>query len=259
MIVTLTSPTLPDSTLTETFGTTTITEERFYGSPSTKSGDFQDTIVVAASEVHSFTANTEVRFPNNTSAFVDSINSATDTLWAIIGAGTNVGQLTFINLVDDMASPRDTVLSYWSFSGGGTVDDPFEPNDTFPLPDTDAVNITDKLPFEQILSMDPARTAPSDTNFFWLSVTGVDDLILDIRAETQQDGDIDFFVCNGIGNPPTSYDDGACARSKALNGSGRVEEELGEILAPGRHVFGFYCVDGCTTVPVTYRVTILEQ
>lgn len=255
--VTLVDPDLPRGTVSDTYETTTITEERFYGIPDLLAGDFGDTVTVAASEVHSFTATTEVRFSNNTSGFVISVNPT--TLRFVVGAGANAGALTFINLEDDQASPRDTVQSYWSFSGGPTVDDDFEPNDVFPLPDTDKVNLTGKVPFEVILSMDPNRTAPSDTNFFWISVPAPMDLVVDITAETQQDADIDFFVCDGIGDPPTSYDDAACARDKSLNGSGRVEEQLDEVLSPRRHVFGFYCVGGCDVVPVTYKVWIRES
>ncbi len=240
--------------------TTTITVERFYGTPSIQSGDFQDTIIVAASEVHSFTDSTLIRFPDTAAVYVYSINPALDTLWAVVGAGSSNNPLTFINLLDDMMVDRDTVTSYWTFSGAGAVDDPFEPNDGFPLPDTAAVNVSNALPFEAYLSIDPDRTPgdtlPSEVNFFWLSNPGPGDITVDIRAETQQDADIDFFVCNGVSNPPTDYDGTACARNPALNGTGRVEEELGEVLSPGRHVFAFYCVSGCSTVPVTYKVNI---
>ncbi|UCC84291.1 MAG: hypothetical protein JSW46_05010, partial [Gemmatimonadota bacterium] len=261
--VTLVDPDLPRGTVSDTYETTTITEERFYGVPSIQSGNFQDTIVVAASKVHSFTDSTLIRFPDTAAVFVYSINATRDTLRAVVGAGSSLNQLTFINLVDDVMMERDTVTSYWVFSGGGAVDDPFEPNDGFPLPDTAAVNLSNALPFEAFLSIDPNRTPgdtlPSEANFFWLSNPGPGDMTVDIRAETQQDADIDFFVCNGVGNPPTDYDGTACARNPALNGSGRVEEELGEVLSPGRHVFGFYCVGGCDVVPVTYKVWIRES
>jgi hypothetical protein len=258
--VRLDDPTLPDPTteVGDSLAPTTISVERFYGTFSVLSGDFQDTVVVTASEVHQFTSSSEIRFPNGSSGYVDSVNAAVDSLWFVVGGGTNTGQLTLINLEDDLGGARDTVLSRSSFAGGGTVDDPFEPNDAFPLPDTAAVNLSSALPFHAFLSMDPARTVPSDTNFFWLSVPSGPNLVVDVRAETQQDADIDFFVCNGIGNPPTGYDGLACARDKTLNGSGRVEEEIGVSLGPGRHVIGFYCVSGCTGSDpiVTYKVRI---
>lgn len=251
----------PDSTLADALAPTTITEERFYGTFDVLTGDFGDEVVVEASQVHRFTATTEVRFPNGSSGFVDSVSVAFDSLFFTVGAGTNAGQLTLINLEDDLGGARDTVLTKDSFTGQGTVDDPFEPNDAFPLPDTAAVNISNALPFKALLSVDTLRTAPSDTNFFWLSVGSGDMLDLDVRAETQQDADIDFFICNGLDNPPTDYDDGTCVRLKTANGPGRVEEALGVALGPNRHVFGFYCVDGCTASNplVTYKVTIIEN
>jgi len=252
--VTLTDPDLPKGTVADTFAVTEISEERFYGIPSTKSGDFQDTIVVAASEVHSFTDSTLIRFPDTAALYVDSINPTRDTLWAVVGAGSSVAQLTFINLVDDLASERDTVTSYWTFSGGGAVDDPFEPNDAFPLADTDTVNLNGKLPFEHFLSFD----SPADSNFFWLRLTVTD--TLDIRTLTQQDANIDFFICNGDGNdPPEGYSSTFCARPAGSNDAGsdpRVEEELNLVLSPNIHVFKFYCVSGCSSVPVTYKLTI---
>jgi hypothetical protein len=177
-----------------------------------------------------------------------------------VGAGTDSGQLTFVNLVDDVGGARDTVLTRFSFTSAGTVDDPFEPNDSFPLSDPDTVDLTARLPFDEILSMDPAK-APSDTNFFWISVPSGETDTLDVRAEWQQEANIDFLVCNGIGNPPTSYDDTACTRPKAANTSGPgdfVEEQLGMLLGAGRHVLGFYCpaADPCPALAVTYRVTI---
>jgi hypothetical protein len=157
------------------------------------------------------------------------------------------------------ASFRDNVLSRVTFGGRGTVADAFEPNDTFPLPDTAAVNLTGKLPFRRLLSLSPT----TDRNFFWINVPGPGSLTVDVRAETQQSANVDFIVCDGIGNPPTSYDPTACVRGEALNNLGpnpRIEEALGVILTPGRRVFRFYCATGgCPALPVTYKVTIKQS
>jgi len=262
--VTLVEPTLPRGTLADTFAATTISEERFYGEFSRLDGDFGTAVTIWESEVHSFKANTEVRFFNGAAGFVDSVSASLDTLWFTVGAGTDVSQLTLIHLKDDSGSDRDTVLSYNAFSGGGTVDDAYEPNDSFPLPDTAAVNLTNWLPFEALLCIDPNRlpgdTLPSEANFFWLSVPSGQTWTLDVRAETQQDANIDFFICNGIGNPPTDYDGTACARPAANNDPDpRVEEELGQGLGAGRHVFSFYCTSGCDAAAVTYKVMIVQQ
>ncbi len=264
--VTLNDPALPNATLTDAFSPTSITVERFYGVPSTVNGDFRDLVIVASSEVHKFTANSRVLFPNGTVGFVES--ATTDELRFVVGAGANSGQLTFINLVDDLGGARDTVLSRFSFTSAGTVADPFEPNDAFPLPNPAAVELTSMLPFAEVLSIEP-RTAPPDSNFFWIRVPSGQTQVFNVRAEWQQaDGNIDFFVCNGLGvpttDPPTSYDDMACTRPKAANSSGPgdfVEEQLGLSLGPGRHVFGFYCPGAgpCPSVALTYKVTIEQQ
>ena len=270
LTVTLVSPTLPSGTVDAAFDTTRITEERFYGAVSPMSGDFQDTVVVAASEVHSFTDSTLIRFSNGAAGYVDSLNAARDTLWFIVGAGTptNPNTLTFMNLKDDEGGARDTVLSRFTFTGGGTVDDPYEPNDAFPL-DAPRHRI-DALPFEAFLSIDPSKTSPPDTNFFYIRVTDAAGITVDVRAETQQDANIDFFICNatggGINDPPAGHDDPpGCARPREDNDEGtdvRVEEELGVTLGgPNRHVFAFYCSGAgpCPTVPTTYKVTIVQQ
>ncbi len=259
--VTLTDPTLPNATLGATYIPTLITVERFYGQPSITSGDFRDFVTVSASELHKFTDSTRVFFPNGTIGYVDTATA--DTLKFFVGAGTNSGQLTLVNLVDDVGGARDTVLTRFSFSSAGTVDDPFEPNDAFPLADTDTVDLSARLPFDEILSMDPVRV-PSDTNFFWISVPSGPGETFDVRAAWQQAANIDFFVCNGIGNPPTSYDDTACSRPKTANTSGPgdfVEEALNLFLGAGRHVFGFYCpaAGPCPALAVTYRVTVERQ
>jgi hypothetical protein len=256
--VTLTDPTLPNATLSDSYSPTVITLERFYGQPSITSGDFRDFVTVSASELHKFTDSTRVFFPNGTVGYVDTATA--DTLKFFVGAGTDSGQLTFVNLVDDVGGARDTVLTRFSFTSAGTVDDPFEPNDVFPLSDTDTVDLTARLPLDEILSMDPIK-APSDTNFFWISVPSGPGETFDVRAAWQQNANIDFFVCNGIGNPPTGYDDLACTRPKSSNTSGPgdfVEEQLNMLLGAGRHVFGFYCpVAGpCPVVAVTYRVAM---
>ncbi|UCF18905.1 MAG: hypothetical protein JSU87_13375 [Gemmatimonadota bacterium] len=264
--VTLNEPTLPNATLADAFNPTNITVERFYGVPSVTSGDFRDLVIVASSEVHKFTANTRVLFPNGTIGFVESATA--DELRFVVGAGANTGQLTFINLVDDLGGARDVVLSRFNFTSAGTEADPFEPNDAFPLPDPAAVNLTTMLPFAEVLSIEP-RTAPPDSNFFWIRVPTGQTQVFNVRAEWQQDnGNIDFFVCNGLGvpttDPPSSYDDMACTRPKAANTSGPgdfVEEQLGLSLGPGRHVFGFYCPGAgpCPSVALTYKVTITQQ
>ncbi len=270
LTVTLVSPTLPRGTVDAAFDTTWVTEERFYGTVSPTSGDFQDTVVVAASVVHSFTDSTLIRFSNGTAGYVDSLHPSGDTLWFIVGAGTptNPDTLTFINLKDDEGGPRDTVLSRFTFTGGGTVDDPFEPNDAFPL--DSLLHRIDALPFEAFLSIDPSKTSPPDTNFFYIRVTDAAGITVDVRAETQQDANIDFFICNatggGINDPPAGHDDPpGCARPREDNEQGtdvRVEEELAVTLGgPNRHVFAFYCSGAgpCPTVPTTYKVTIVQQ
>jgi hypothetical protein len=127
----------------------------------------------------------------------------------------------------------------------------------------------DSLPFEAILSIDPSKVSPPDTNFFYIRVTEAAGITVDVRTETQQDANIDFFICNatggGINDPPTGYDTPpGCARPRTQNDQGtdvRVEEELGVTLGLGRHVFAFYCSGAgpCPSVPTTYKVTIAQQ
>jgi hypothetical protein len=256
--VRLLAPDLPRGNATAALAPTNVTQERFYGRFSRVNGDFGDTVKVYASEVHRFTDSTRVFFGNGTSLFADT--SWADSLRAIVGAGTDSTRLVFRNLRGATgASFRDNVLSRVTFGGRGTVADAFEPNDTFPLPDTAAVNLTGKLPFRRLLSLSPT----TDRNFFWINVPGPLPQVFDVRAETQQSANIDFIVCNGIGNPPTSYDPTTCARPAALNDQGanpRVEEQIGLSLPQGRHVFRFYCAaGGCPAVPVTYKVTIKQS
>lgn len=261
--VTLVDPGLPRGSVTDAFPVIDITEERFYGIADTLRGDFGDTVIVAASEVHVFTDSTRVFFPNETVGFVDSVT--TDTLRFIVGAGTDEGPLLILNLEDDMGAPRDSVLTRFSFVGLGGVDDPFEPNDVFPLdPAKDRIDV----PFEAFLSIDPSKTAPPDTNFFYVRIPSGAALTVNVMAEWQQpDGDIDFFVCNATGgtadDPPDGYDPGACSRPEADNSSvpsDEVEQALGVTLGVGRHVFAFYCPAGnCPAIPLTYKVTIEEQ
>jgi hypothetical protein len=265
--VTLTDPDLPRGTVADTFAVTDITEERFYGTIDVTSGDFGDPVIIAGSEVHTFTDTTKVSFPNGTILFVDSVNAARDTMWATVGAGTNTGQLTMWGLRANGTSDRDSVTTVFSFAGGGEVNDEFEPNDGFPL--DSLVHRLDVLPFEALLAIDPTKTAPPDTNFFYIRVTAAGGITVNIRSETQQNSNIDFFVCNalggGINDPPTGYDSPpGCARERSLNDAGadiRVEEANGVTLGLGRHVIGFYCSGAgpCPTGATTYKVTIEQQ
>ncbi len=281
--VTLTDPDLPRGTVADTFAVTDISTERFYGTFDVTSGDFGDPVgtfdvtsgdfgdpvVIAASEVHTFTDTTKVFFPNGTVLFVDSINAARDTMWATVGAGTNTSaeQLTLRHLRANGTSDRDNVLTAFTFTGGGEVNDDYEPNDDFPL--DSLVHRIDALPFDAILAIDPTKTAPPDTNFFYIRVTAAGGITVNVRSETQQDSNIDFFICNalggGINDPPTGYDSPpGCARERSLNDSGtdiRVEEENGVTLGLGRHVIGFYCSGAgpCPVGATTYKVTIEQQ
>jgi hypothetical protein len=265
--VTVSDPSLPNGIISDSELPLSISEERFYGLASATSGDFGDAVYMVASEVHEFTDSSRVLFPNGTIGYVDSISVAQDTLWFTVGAGTDTGQLTLRHLKATDGTDRDSVLTYYTFTGGGTVDDPFEPNDGFPLPDPDSVELTSRLPFEAYLSMDPAKT-PSDSNFFWVRVPSGLGENFDIKAEWQQDGNIDFFICNGTGipttNPPAGYDDMACTRLKADNASGAgdtVEEVSNIALGPGRHVLAFYCpaAGPCPTEALTYKLTVIRR
>jgi hypothetical protein len=265
--VTLTDPDLPRGTVADTFAVTDITEERFYGTIDVTSGDFGDLVVIAASEVHTFTDTTKVFFPNGTVLFVDMINATLDTMWTVVGAGTNTGQLTMRGLKANGTSDRDSVTTVFTFAGGGDVNDEFEPNDEFPL--DPLIHRIDVLPFDAILAIDPTKMAPPDSNFFYIRVTAAGGITINIKSETQQDSNIDFFICNalggGIDDPPTGYDSPpGCARERSLNDGGadiRVEEENGVTLGLGRHVIGFYCSEAgpCPTEATTYEITIEQQ
>ncbi len=262
--VTLTSPALPAAVATDTAAPTSVTVERFYGQFSKTGGTFGttqngDTVKVAASEVHFFTDSTRVLFPNGTLGFVDRVTPAGDSLIFFVPAAADTGQLTLRNLRDDLGNFRDNVLTRIVFDGPGSavVNDFFEPNETFPLDST--VLIT--FPFPALLSSDPNKSAPADTNFFWFEVPSAQTKTLDILADWQEDADIDFKICNAVGLPPTSYDPALCPRPDTNNTTdARTESENGLLLTTGRYVIGFYCVT-CPAIPrpLTYRVTITEQ
>jgi hypothetical protein len=118
--VTLTDPDLPRGTVADTFAVTDIADEWFYGTFDVTTGDFGEPVIVVASEVHAFTDSTKIVFPNGTVLFVDSVNAAQDTIWAIVGAGTDAGALTFSNLWANGAEDRDDVPTRITFTGQGT-------------------------------------------------------------------------------------------------------------------------------------------
>lgn len=252
--VTFTDPSLPNAPVSGSLPIG-ITDERFYGTFSAASGDFGDPIFVDSSGVHSFTDSTRVLFANGTVGFVTS--STPELLRFTVGAGSETSQLILTNLMDESGGLRDSVLTKITFEGGGTVDDPFEPNDTFPLTGADEIT---SFPFEALLSWDPSKSAPADTNFFWFTVTAAQaPITLDVTATWQQDADLDFVVCNGNAAPPTDYGFG-CPRPDTDNSVERDREEaigLGP-LNVGSFVIAFYCVD-CPAVPLTYSVQIAEQ
>ncbi len=262
--VTMTSPTLPAAVAVDTAPPTGVTVERFYGLFSDTTGTFGltargDTVIVAASELHFFTGTTRVEFPNGALAFVDSVKA--DTLIFLVPAGADTGQLVMRNLVDDLGNPRDSVLTRIVFNGPGSaaLDDFFEPsgNDTMPLDSTLLVS----YPFQALLSYDHTKTSPADSNFLWFTVSDAPNDTLDIVADWQVDADVDFKICNAVGDPPTGYDPVLCPRPIGNNSTNlRREEELGLILSVNRYVIGFYCKSSCpASLPLTYRVTITEQ
>ncbi len=264
---TLTGPTLPNPGVTLSDARTTpITEERFYGLFSKTSGTFGaaangDTVVVESSEVHRFTDTTRVEFPNGTIGFVDRVTAAGDSLIFFVPAAADTGQLALRNLIDDLDNPRDSVLTRITFEGPGTaaVDDFYEPfgNDVMPLDSMLLIS----YPFQALLSYDHTKTAPADSNFLWFTVADAPNDTLDIVADWQADADIDFKICNAIGDPPTGYDPAICPRPISFNSTDlRREEELGLILSTNRYVIAFYCKSPCpTSLPLTYRVNITEQ
>ncbi|MEE8549905.1 MAG: hypothetical protein V3T08_01450 [Gemmatimonadota bacterium] len=254
--VTFTQPTLPNAMLEGSLSVD-ITEERFYGTALPDSGAFGDTVRLTATAVHTFTDSTRVSFINGAAGYVDSVGPT--QLRFVVGAGndsTAPAPLTLVNLLDEGALPRDTVDTKFNFKGLGGIDDAFEPNDTLPL--NAGLEIT-ALPFVQLLSSDPRKMAPADTNFFYIDATS-SAITVDIIAEWQQDANLDFFVCNGDANPPTTQVAG-CARDPGLNDQDpptvrSKEEEISLMLGPAIHIIAFYCVDCPATVPLTYRVTI---
>lgn len=263
--VVVVSPSLPAAVVTDTLppAATTIVHERFYGGFSKTSGNFGvtaegDTVVVTSSAVHRFTDSTRVVFPNGTVGFV--ISAIPDALKFLVPAGGDTGALLMRNLQDDAGLFRDGVPTRIVFSGPGAggVDDFYEPNDAFPL--TTAVEIQ-TFPFEALLSWDPSKTQPADSNFFYFSVPSGQNKTLDIIAEWQVDADLDFKVCSATGGPPpTGYVIPlACPRPASMNSSSlRREEELNLFLSAGQYVVVFYCVS-CPALPLTYRVTIIQR
>jgi hypothetical protein len=254
--VTLTDPDLPRGTVADTFAVTDITEERFYGTFDVTTGDFGDPVIVTASEVHAFTDSTKIVFPNGTILFVDSINAAADTIWAIVGAGTNTGSLTLSNLWANGAEDRDDVATRITFTGQGTVDDAFEPNDTFPLATADSFTVPGAAGvfFQEYLSIDPSKSDPIDNNFFWFTLS--QNVTLNITAEWQQGANIDFYVCSGVGVPPTGLLGTPC-QLEAFDTS-TTGPETGSVALGigGPYVLRFWCEDSCPAEPVTYKVTI---
>ncbi len=257
--VTLTDPDLPRGTVADTFAVTDISTERFYGTFDVTSGDFGDPVIVAASEVHVFTDSTKISFPNGTVLFVDSINAAADTIWAIVGAGTNTGPLTLSNLWANGAEDRDAVQSRITFTGQGTVADGFEPNDTFPLATADSFTVpgVSGVFFQEHMSIDPAKSDPIDNNFFWFTL--IENVTLDITAEWQQGANVDFYVCSGVGVPPTNLLGTPC-QLEAFDTSTEGPETGSVALGiGGPYVIRFWCQDNCPAVPLTYKVTISRQ
>ncbi len=260
---TLTGPTLPNPTaVVSDSRMTPITVERFYGLFNKTSGTFGatqngDTVKVAASEVHFFTDSTRVLFPNGTLGFVDRVTVAGDSLIFLVPAAADTGQLTLRNLKDDLGGFRDNVLTRIVFDGPGSavVDDFFEPNDNFPL--TAGLEIT-SFPFEALLSWDPSKSMPADTNFLYFELTST--TTLDFTAEWQQDANVDFKLCNGNANPPTDYVIGGGGNpicqffAQSLDRS--QESQTAPNLSPNIYVIVYYCVDCPATLPLTYRVRI---
>jgi hypothetical protein len=261
--VTVNNPSLPAGTVSDSLPATDIVHERFYGAFSATAGDFGstaggDSIIVEASAVHFFTDSTRVEFLNGTVGFVESVKA--DSLIFLVPAAATSGHLVLRNLEDDGGGFRDSVQTRIVFTGpgAGAVDDFFEPNDAFPL--TTAVKVTP--PFEALLSWDPSKSAPADTNFFYLVVPTGTSLTLDFVAEWQQDADLDFKICSGNDDPPTAYvppSSPICQRPDASNSTDRAtEQELGLTLSANIYVIAFYCkTNECPVdLPLTYKVRI---
>jgi hypothetical protein len=252
-------PDLPRGTVADTFVVTDIAAEWFYGTFDVTTGDFGEPVIVAASEVHEFTDSTKIVFPNGTVLFVDTINAAQDTILAIVGAGTDAGTLTLSNLWANGAEDRDDVPSRITFTGQGSIEDVFEPNDTFPLADADSFTVPGAAGvfFQEHMSIDPAKSGPIDNNFFWFTLS--ENVTLDITAEWQQGANIDFYVCSGVGVPPTDLLATPC-QLEAFDTS-TTGPETGSVMLGigGPYVIRFWCKDNCPAVPLTYKVTISRQ
>ncbi|UCC82999.1 MAG: hypothetical protein JSW46_18915 [Gemmatimonadota bacterium] len=257
--VTLTDPDLPRGTVADTFAVTDITEERFYGTFDVTTGDFGDPVILAASEVHTFTDSTKIVFPNGTVLFVDQINAAGDTIWAIVGAGTNTGQLTLSNLWANGAEDRDNVPTRITFTGQGTIADVFEPNDTFPLAHADSFTVpgVSGVFFQEHMSIDPAKPDPIDNDFFWFTLS--ENVTLDITAEWQQGANVDFYVCSGVNVPPDDLLGTPCQLEAFDTSTTGPETGSVMLITGGPYVIRFWCQDNCPAVPLTYKVTISRQ
>jgi hypothetical protein len=262
--VTVNNPSLPVGTVSDALPATDVVHERFYGDFSATTGNFGNTaggnsITVEASAVHFFTDSTRVEFANGTVGFVESVK-ADSLIFLVPAAAAASGHLVLRNLADDGGGFRDSVQTRIVFTGPGAsaVDDFYEPNDAFPL--TAAVKITP--PFEALLSWDPSKSAPADTNFFYLVVPTGTSLTLDFIAEWQQDADLDFKICSGNDDPPTAYvppGSPICQRPDASNSTDRAtEQELGLTLSANIYVIAFYCkTNECPVdLPLTYKVRI---
>jgi hypothetical protein len=257
--VTVDDPSLPAGTVSASLAPTDIVHERFYGLFSSTTGNFGDTpggdsIIVESSDVHFFTDSTRVEFENGTVGFVE--RATADSLIFLVPAAANTGHLVLRNLQDDGGDFRDSVQTRIVFSGpgAGAVDDFFEPNDNFPL--SAAVKVTP--PFEALLSWDPSKSAPADTNFFYMVLTSA--ATLDFVAEWSQDADMDFKICSGNDDPPTAYVPPAnpICQATADGTDPESEQELGLPLNASIYVIAFYCkADQCpVNLPLTYKVRI---
>jgi hypothetical protein len=249
--VTFERPKLPYSLISNAFGIN-VTQERFYGSASRYKGDFGEDVRLNSSAVHRFTQNSWVEFPNGTVGWVESATQS--RLDFIVPAGADEGRLRLHNLVDSQGRDRDNVLTSWSFEGEGTVDDKFEDNDEFPLKDKTRIS---SVPWVQLLSSDPSKSAPADTNFFWFRIS-FGTYNFDFTANWQQDANLDMIICRGDGNKPEDYlRDGngrpICVYGPGDNSGNRSKEEaLNVALSSGYWILAYYCVD-CPDTPLTYE------
>ncbi|HSG81155.1 MAG TPA: hypothetical protein VLC48_02815, partial [Gemmatimonadota bacterium] len=247
--VRLDDPSLPDPTaeVTDALAPTTISGERFYGRITPLTGDFGVAVKVYASEVHTFTDSTRIAFSNGTVLFVDSV--WTDSIWAVVGAGTNASQLTFDNLLGDGSPDRDNVLSRATFAGQGGIADPYEPNDTFPLTTADSMGVS----FEAVLSFDPSKADPIDNDFFYFFMQPGDSITAEVQW--QQTANLDFYVCSGNGNPPNGVL-AICQLDGSSSDTSGSESARDFIGAGGPYVLRVWCASSCPAVPVTYKVSL---